>query len=69
MPARAGGVERLEHTNHRLGVTLRFTWAFHAREVRFERSAGEGFERVFPETFSFHADRHDLGQHAVAAHL
>jgi hypothetical protein len=38
---------------------LRFTFAFHAREVRFERDQGQGFERVFPETFSFHADRHD----------
>jgi hypothetical protein len=27
--------------------------------VRFERDAGQGFVRVFPETFSFHADRHD----------
>jgi len=55
----AGGLERLEHRNERLGITLRFTWAFHAREVRFERSAGDGFERVFPETFSFHVQRHD----------
>ncbi len=27
--------------------------------MRFERDLGEGFERVFPETFSFHAERHD----------
>ena len=27
--------------------------------MRFERDAGEGFLRVFPETFSFRADRHD----------
>jgi len=27
--------------------------------VRFERDAGRGFERLFPETFSFRADRHD----------
>jgi len=27
--------------------------------VRFERDAGEGFQAVFPETFSFHAARHD----------
>ncbi len=40
-------------------MALRFTWAFHAREVRFERSEGGGFERIFPETFSFRADRHD----------
>jgi hypothetical protein len=27
--------------------------------VRFERDLGEGFERLFPETFSFHPERHD----------
>jgi len=27
--------------------------------VRFERSTGDGFERIFTETFSFHAHRHD----------
>jgi hypothetical protein len=27
--------------------------------VRFERDRGEGFARIFPETFSFRADRHD----------
>jgi hypothetical protein len=27
--------------------------------VRFERDAGQGFESVFPETFSFRAERHD----------
>ena len=27
--------------------------------MRFERDAGGGWEQVFPETFSFHADRHD----------
>jgi len=27
--------------------------------VRFECDRGSGFERLFPETFSFHADRHD----------
>ena len=43
----------------RLQLTFRFTYAFHAREVRFERDSGDGFERVFPETFSFHAHRHD----------
>ncbi len=43
----------------RLHTTYRFTYAFHAREVRFERDAGDGFQGVFPETFSFHADRHD----------
>jgi hypothetical protein len=44
----------------RLGCTLRFTWAFHAREVRFERTL-EGGPPVplFPETFSFHLEHHD----------
>ena len=27
--------------------------------MRFERDVGEGFVRLFPETFSFRADRHD----------
>ena len=27
--------------------------------MRFERDSGDGFVRVFPETFSFHAHRHD----------
>ena len=58
LPA-AGGLERLELRIERLQVTFRFTYAFHAREVRFERDAGAGFTRVFPETFSFRADRHD----------
>jgi hypothetical protein len=40
-------------------VAFRFTYAFHAREVRFERDAGEGFVRIFPETFSFQPERHD----------
>jgi len=43
----------------RLRVTCRFTYAFHAREVRFEVDAGSGFVRAFPETFSFHPARHD----------
>lgn len=38
---------------------MRFTWAFHAREVRFERATRDGFEPLFPETFSFHLQRHD----------
>ncbi len=54
-----GGLERLEHRNERLGITLRFTYAFHAREVRFERSRADGWESVFPETFSFQPRRHD----------
>jgi hypothetical protein len=40
-------------------VAFRFTYAFHAREIRFERDAGDGFVRVFPETFSFQPERHD----------
>jgi len=51
---------RLELRVERLQLTFRFTLAFHAREVRFEVARGDGnFERVFPETFSFHAARHD----------
>jgi hypothetical protein len=38
---------------------LRFTYAFHAREVRFERESDGAFVGVFPETFSFHPERHD----------
>jgi len=58
-PAQSSGLERLELRMERLQVTFRFTFAFHAREVRFERDLGSGWERVFPETFSFHASRHD----------
>jgi hypothetical protein len=53
------GLERLELRVERLQVAFRFTFAFHAREVRFEVDEGEGFRRVFPETFSFHRERHD----------
>jgi hypothetical protein len=53
------GVDRLELRVERLQVTFRFTFAFHARELRFERGSGDEFERVFPETFSFHVERHD----------
>jgi hypothetical protein len=53
------GLERLELRIERLQITFRFTFAFHAREVRFECDRGDGFERLFPETFSFHAARHD----------
>ncbi|HKA14419.1 MAG TPA: hypothetical protein VKH41_05340 [Myxococcota bacterium] len=52
-------LERLELRVERLRLTFRFTYAFHAREVRFECDRGDGYRRVFPETFSFHADRHD----------
>jgi hypothetical protein len=53
------GLDRLELRIERLRVAFRFTYAFHAREVRFERDAGDGFVRIFPETFSFQAERHD----------
>ncbi len=43
----------------RLDLRVRFTWAFHARELRFERETPGGFVPLFPETFSFHLDRHD----------
>ncbi len=59
VPSSRAGLDRLELRIERLQLTFRFTYAFHAREVRFERDTGEGFERVFPETFSFHAERHD----------
>jgi hypothetical protein len=51
---------RLELRIERLRLTFRFTLAFHAREIRFEVAEdGGGFERIFPETFSFHVARHD----------
>jgi len=53
------GLERLTLRVERLGVSFRFTFAFHARQVRFERDEGDGFASVFPETFSFHRERHD----------
>lgn len=56
---RARGLDRLELRIERLRTVFRFTYAFHAREVRFERDEGDGFVRLFPETFSFRADRHD----------
>ena len=40
-------------------MAFRFTYAFHAREVRFERDSGEGFVRIFPETVTFLPGRHD----------
>jgi hypothetical protein len=52
-------VAPLELAIERAGVRIRFTWAFHAREVRFERATRDGFEPLFPETFSFHLQRHD----------
>ena len=50
MAAASSGLERLTLRLERLNLTFRFTYAFHAREVRFECDAGAGFERVFPET-------------------
>jgi hypothetical protein len=55
----SAALNRLELRVERLHLTIRFTYAFHAREVRFERDEGDGYERIFPETFSFHASRHD----------
>ena len=56
---RAAALERLELRIERLGLAFRFTYAFHAREIRFERDDGSGYRRIFPETFSFHPGRHD----------
>jgi hypothetical protein len=53
------GLDRLELRVERLQLTFRFTFAFHAREVRFECDDGDGFQRIFPETFSFHGARRD----------
>jgi hypothetical protein len=55
----SASLNRLELRVERLHLTIRFTYAFHAREVRFELDDGNGYERIFPETFSFHASRHD----------
>jgi len=55
----SASLDRLELRVERLQLTIRFTYAFHAREVRFELDDGNGFKRIFPETFSFHASRHD----------
>ena len=55
----APSLPRIELLVDRIGVRFRFTYAFHARELRFEADAGDGFERLFAETFSCHADRHD----------
>ena len=59
MSAPTGTLDRLELRIERLQLTFRFTYAFHAREVRFECDRGQGFQRLFPETFSFHVERHD----------
>ena len=62
MSAPTGTLDRLELRIERLHLTFRFTYAFHAREVRFECDRGAGFERLFPETFSFHVERHDAAE-------
>ncbi len=54
-----GGLSRFELRVERLAISFRFTFAFHAREIRFECDSGEGYNRVFPETFSFHSSQHD----------
>ena len=59
MPQQEGGLSRFEMRMERLALSFRFTFAFHAREVRFECDRGQGYQRVFPETFSFHGDHHD----------
>ena len=59
MAGGAAGIPRLEFRIERLKTSYRFSYAFHAREVRFERDSGAGFESVFPETFSFRAERND----------
>ncbi|MCH2169889.1 hypothetical protein MK489_03820 [Myxococcota bacterium] len=56
---RRAALDRLDLRIDRLGLTFRLTYAFHARELRFERDSGDGFSRIFPETFSFRADQHD----------
>ena len=48
-----GSLPRLLLKIEKLQLVFRFTFAFHAREVRFEIETRDGFRRVFPETFSF----------------
>ena len=58
LPPRSGSAP-LELVIERLDLHVRMTWAFHAREVRFERKEAAGWVALFPETFSFHLDHHD----------
>jgi hypothetical protein len=65
-PAAARAIAPLEVEIERLGLRVRFSWAFHAREVRFERvptaaggAAAAGATPLFAETFSFHLEHHD----------
>lgn len=54
------GVAPPEVEIERIGLRLRAAWAFHAREVRFERARADAAPApLFPETFSFHLDHHD----------
>ena len=43
-------LNRLELRVERLHLTIRFTYAFHAREIRFECDTGAGFERLFDQS-------------------
>jgi len=52
-------LERIDLPLKRLGIGFRFTYAFHAHEIRLETDAGGEYQRIFPETFSFDPDRHD----------
>ena len=58
-PRAEGGLSRFEMRMERLALSFRFTFAFHAREFRFECDRGQGYQRIFPETFSFHGENHD----------
>jgi hypothetical protein len=53
------GLPRIDLRLDRLHASFSFTYAFHAREIRFERETPDGRERLFAETFSFHPSRHD----------
>ena len=52
MAGRPATLDRLELRVERLQLVFRFTYAFHAREVRFECDRGQGFQSVFPEAAS-----------------
>ncbi len=52
-------MNRLGLRVERVRLAVVFTDAFRAREVRFEIDDGSGYQRIFPETFSFYANLHD----------